>query len=736
MAKSALIICNFRLRNTDRFNEIIDKFKKNKYDIYDFGEIEKDSFDIKSLEEKIKEIDGNDKKYENISVISNIRDIIFIWYRVYNKLIDNFIFYIDKVNYNILKRVDNSEVLEKIAEFKGIYQEELKGKIYINIDYNNYEQMFEFLFKDFKFRYFDSLENFNYLRKKECIVEEIKKSYLYKEKEINFLKEKTEKKINLEKEYEDDKSKFFEYIEQSEYFYPYYVLFIIKNYSGNEAREILIKNFEQYIKKEEVIKEKIANILIDTNGFEKLEFIEKIGILSINFGIEINKNEYFLDKVVELMLQDKGKNAKYYYHILNNLNLKNFVVNNKEYYEKKKKIMDLMDAFYKEKIDINYQYIGKNKKIMFIVDSLETKSYSGTKFLFDIVENLLKKDETLEIVIYCEENFFGIQEENPIIFDYNNRTMYWSDIERKMEKYAESIGNVKVIYSDIYKKKEERIKEVVDFTLQFSPKAILTTTIFSNSINLLYENFPIINLSLGGINSLNKFDIYLYPHLQFIINMFPENILKYDKERMFSFDYSGDFEKSETVENREKFHFNEEDFILISVGVRLGVDINEGIAAVLLEFIRNKKNVKWLIVGETDIPSLDNKCSERDREKIVKIKYLGNLPEVYRMCDLYINPPRLGGGFSMAEAIANDLCVITPAISAAGVLHCGIENSSKNLNEFKNELYKIYEDISYKENKLKKEKNIQESLSLKNVIPKLFDYIDEAIKLFRERKGI
>ena len=98
MTKNALIICNFRLRNIDEFNEILLKFKGSKYDIFDIGEIDRENFKIEILEQKIDKINKNNNGYENITVISNIRDVIFIWYRVYNKLIDNFIFFMDKVN--------------------------------------------------------------------------------------------------------------------------------------------------------------------------------------------------------------------------------------------------------------------------------------------------------------------------------------------------------------------------------------------------------------------------------------------------------------------------------------------------------------------------------------------------------------------------------------------------------------------------------------------------------------
>ena len=710
MTKNALIICNFRLRNIDEFNEILLKFKGSKYDIFDIGEIDRENFKIEILEQKIDKINKNNNGYENITVISNIRDVIFIWYRVYNKLIDNFIFFLDKVNYSILKRADNSEVLEEIAEFKGVYQEELKGKIYTNIDYNNYEQMFEFLFKNFKFRYFDSLMNIEYFNKnrnKES-KKNIKKNYILKDKKISFGNGIQEEDVELSVEREEEKNVFFDLIDNSKYFYPFYSLFIIKNYSGNDAREILLKCFEKYEKADDKIKEEIADLILNTRGFEKLNFKEKIGLLSINFGMDTRKHELTTTPILEEIIKDNGENAQTYYHILNNMNLRECIISGTEYYNNKKNVMKLADNYYEKKNDLNYKYIGNNKNIMFVVDSLETKNYSGTKLLLDIIEKIKSSENNLEILIYSEENFYGIQEENPVILDYNNRKNLYSDKSHIIEVATNKIGNIKVIYSDIYKTKEERIQDLVESSKFFSPEIIITTTVSSNGINILYKIFPIMHLSLGGVNSINNFDLYLIPHLEFIKKLIELNGISYNKEIMLPFDYTGEFTESHKKENREKYYFDDNDFILITVGVRIGSDISAGLAKVISQFINEKKNVKWMLVGDTIIPEID-KYSEI-KNNILKIKYLSNLAEIYKMSNLYINPIRNGGGFSMAEAIVNDLCVLSPNISPAGVLHCGKENCVGNLDEFKRELYKLYEDKNYLKQKLSKEKLVQEKL--------------------------
>ncbi len=50
MAKNALIICNFRLRNADEFNNIVKNFKNRKYEVFDIGEIDRENFTFDILD--------------------------------------------------------------------------------------------------------------------------------------------------------------------------------------------------------------------------------------------------------------------------------------------------------------------------------------------------------------------------------------------------------------------------------------------------------------------------------------------------------------------------------------------------------------------------------------------------------------------------------------------------------------------------------------------------------------
>ena len=113
----------FRLRNEELFFKIESDIKKKGYIIESFGEIDKKSFEFCNLEKKIEEIKLNYGNKTKIILISNIRDVLMTAFRKLNTEIDNFIYFIDKVNYSILKETEYKE----FAMFKDIEKETIKN---------------------------------------------------------------------------------------------------------------------------------------------------------------------------------------------------------------------------------------------------------------------------------------------------------------------------------------------------------------------------------------------------------------------------------------------------------------------------------------------------------------------------------------------------------------------------------------------------------------------------------
>jgi hypothetical protein len=144
---------NFRLRNTEQYDLIIKEFLRKEFDIIKISNFNHKELRIEFLYEYINE-NKLREQYEKIVLISNIEDAVFIWYRMYNFLIDDFIFLskLYKVLLNIITfRKNKSEALNLLIKIPRsdifVFNQILIGETYIiyNLEefimhYSNQEQ--------------------------------------------------------------------------------------------------------------------------------------------------------------------------------------------------------------------------------------------------------------------------------------------------------------------------------------------------------------------------------------------------------------------------------------------------------------------------------------------------------------------------------------------------------------------------------------------------------------------
>ena len=152
--------------------------------------------------------------------------------------------------------------------------------------------------------------------------------------------------------------------------------------------------------------------------------------------------------------------------------------------------------------------------------------------------------------------------------------------------------------------------------------------------------------------------------------------------------------KSNETYLRETYNIGEKDFLMVSVGVRLGAEITDKYLELICEILNRYDIAKWFIIGEENIPLIEQKYKEFIGKKIFFIKYEHNLGAFYKMCNIFLNPPRDGGGFSIAQAIVNNVPVVSYKGRAA-CYHAGEENCVNSREEYVEEVHKIYSDKNY-----------------------------------------
>lgn len=109
---------------------------------------------------------------------------------------------------------------------------------------------------------------------------------------------------------------------------------------------------------------------------------------------------------------------------------------------------------------------------------------------------------------------------------------------------------------------------------------------------------------------------------------------------------------------RETLHLPTQQFLICLVGNRLDGEISPVFLQFMLDILQNNSKIDFVIIGNTTELNKHFENTPFDH----RIHYLGYCPDlmaVYPALDLYLNPERVGGGWSSAIALRAGLPVVT-----------------------------------------------------------------------------
>jgi len=424
-----LLVFPYKLneKNID-FQKIIDRFDSEGYDIVNFEGIN-DDFNIMSLPNYINYVKEQfDYIIDRFSVLSNVREFIFIWFRAYNGLVDDFIYFIDRSFEDDFIKDNNleNEFYRKIRDFSGIDIENINSKIVININYDNYEKIIDYLITEYKSKYFVNVEDFSHKSRKNSKFKN--KIYSLRENQFDFtlnpleeseiidIKEDTDveltseelKKISLENKF---LIPYFisELLKVDEEIFSDYINFILKMNFINEDEMIykviisLSKSTFDFHEISRVVnllldlnfnKEKIFNYVVEIISFKDKIFLVSPNLKELNVFLRIlnvfkEKKEFL---IIEQLAKNHLKNYNYdkkvieiYLYSLENLNKKELLLNYVSVLKDIEPDNELANFYIKEyNIILD---IKKNKKTFLLIKGQST--YDVTRYgIEDIYKTL------------------------------------------------------------------------------------------------------------------------------------------------------------------------------------------------------------------------------------------------------------------------------------------------------------------------------------------------------------
>lgn len=729
---NVLLVFPYKVDTNQDFEKLLDRFDRQGFTIHNFNNINPNAFDLNILPSIIDEVQDYHKSQINkMCVLSNIKEILLSWYRCYNSIVDDFFLFLDgkSIYYD-----ERNELGKLLSNFCTMENETTEGKIYINLNWRNYKTIFNFLAVNNNFKYFSEIDEYDF-NKPKTQKQPIIKVYRYngqkysfgtysgeniKCDEISF-----EKKINPVIELNNE---FINNIFANPYFLKYICVELYKQLPPqfNNLTFISLQNLS------EDIKQKIYNDFEAYITGHGIDFHMKVYFLSLLVLLHL-KQESILRHFMNA-LKDDNTHIKYHYPIIintlfyiskDNINLY------PEYYFDRRNALVKIKNFYGE---IGFQHCSSeyvmNKRIAIVVDQLLSKNHSPTKAILDYAINLKKYYSEYSIRLFVEDNFAFSESEVIIPYGYSSTVSHNLRVE-----HISYINNeaIEVYYSEPSKGKKERLKLFLDEIKNYNPEIIITTSDISVARTFLFPCYPIIFISHGAINYTTPADIYLHGSKEDVL----EDNKKYrllDVDRVGEINWGLDLPKPQKIFSRKDIGLKNDDFVFITVGNRLDAEMDICFIDLVCSFLSENKKSKWLIVGPAKLQRLEQKCKFFLNDIIIRINYENDLPGLYGICDVYLNPDRKGGGYSIAIAMNENLPIVILNNQSDGLIYVGNENGAGDTwSEYLNEMKRLFNDQSYRENKGLLMKRRIETFNLQNSVNQLIGYFDLAKESFYNR---
>ena len=198
-----------------------------------------------------------------------------------------------------------------------------------------------------------------------------------------------------------------------------------------------------------------------------------------------------------------------------------------------------------------------------------------------------------------------------------------------------------------------RWRNLMPVLADFNPDVVLLVGLYSPLAAALHAVRPVVGISANTVAPIAPLDVWLTGG--------PEEERRevwgasFPPARPVYHPYRVKRSKKQWQVTRAEFGLSDTAVIWVTAGFRLEHEIKGEWASRMLQLLSRYPQVVWLLAGgEGKLPQALLQAAPR---RVLALATRDDLPGILRNCDIYVNPPRMGGGFSVAEAMAEGLPV-------------------------------------------------------------------------------
>lgn len=225
-------------------------------------------------------------------------------------------------------------------------------------------------------------------------------------------------------------------------------------------------------------------------------------------------------------------------------------------------------------------------------------------------------------------------------------------------------AGVGISFSDSRFSLTPRWRDMLPLVASFDPDVVLLVGLYSPLAAALYTVRPVVGLSVNTVPPIAPTDVWLTANeteagqpLEPWNSAFPPSQARFHPYRVHH--HQGPWRVSRT-----ELELSEEAVVWITTGFRLKNEVSGSWAARMVELLSRYPHAVWLLVGGDG--TLPEALLRAPPGRIRALATRDDAVGVLALCDIYVNPPRMGGGFSVAEAMAEGLPALAFASSDGG----------------------------------------------------------------------
>ena len=204
-----------------------------------------------------------------------------------------------------------------------------------------------------------------------------------------------------------------------------------------------------------------------------------------------------------------------------------------------------------------------------------------------------------------------------------------------------------------------RLTAVLQEIHRFEPDLVLFVGFLSPLVYRLYERYPVLGLSLHALTPMVPLDVWLSPQEGAPVQRWPG--LPVPAVAPFPCRFWPT--AAPQPRSRAELDVPDDALVLLTSGNRLHVEIPEQWGAAMVALLDAHPGAYWVLIGVPEAQALDGIGAH---PRIRRLALQERLEPWLALADLYANPPRMGGGGSVAMAMQQGLAVAAYAHTDGG----------------------------------------------------------------------